>query len=741
MKHSKDKIKGKNSSDKKKNGMALEGQVTPVDDSVVEILSIFEPEEENKPFHPSSAQDILYAVCLRVAKSAGIILEKPKIYPHKIYNTDEFLESVSEASQCRIRLMTLTKNWWKEDCGPLIGFKGEGGRAGALIYNNGQYNYFDPVANTSTPVTKEFTEMLSNKAYRFYKTFPDEKLTWRSLVQFVFRDLKPDFIRIFIIQSILGLLALLLPIITGMIFQTIVPNADVSSLKQTIIILIAASFVSSGFGLVQELCVIRISFKSDILMQSALWDRVLRLPLSFLRQYTVGDLANRVEGIDEVQQFITGSMFSTLLHGLFSILSLFLMFYYDVWLALAATGLAFIAVLISFTFNFIQLRYQRPLLEIQGKISGILFQLLSNITKLRVANSEKEAFGFWSKYFTKENKLNFRVHLNGIYFGLFTPLYTILGTVVIFALVVQRGEALSFGHFIAFNAAFGQFFAALLGMAAVVNQGLMIVPVYERAKPILNTLPELESKGIDLEELTGKIKFQNLSFKYQTDGLSILEDISLEIEPGSFVALVGPTGSGKTTLFRILLGFEEVAKSRVFYDDVDLTLLNKRTLRKQLGVVTQSTLIIPGTIFGNITNHSPDLTLADAENVAREMCILDEIMAMPMGMHTWISEGGRNISVGQRQRLLLARAIIRNPRILLLDEATSALDNATQALVHKNLAKLKITKVVAAHRLVTVQNADCIYVIDKGKIIEKGTFLELQNKNGLFSNLINRQLL
>lgn len=713
-----------------------------MDDSVVNILSIFES-EESIPFQatqPTTDQEILYEVAFRVAFAAGITLQKPRQSNQDTFKVDEYLTSITEASECRIRMMALENRWWKEDAGPLIAFRGEGGRAGALLYTRDGYEFFDPISKSKTVVDEKFANELSKNVYRFYKTFPDEKLNWRHLVPFVFRDLKLDFKRILLIESVIGILSLFLPIVTGLIFQTIVPNADFGTLKQTIFILMVASVITTAFSLVEEFCVLRISFKSDILMQSALWDRVLRLPVSLLRKYNVGDLANRISGIDAVQQFLTSSMFTAVLHGTFSVISLLLMFYYDVWLALAATVLAVMAVFISFIFNLIQLRYQRPFLELQGKMGGVLFQLLTCVSKLKVAHSEKEAFSYWSTFFTKENKLSFKVHMNVIYYGLFTPFFTVLATIVIYTIAVLRGEDLPFGYFIGFSAAFGQFFGALLGMTSVINEAINILPVYERAKPFLDALPELESKGITLPALTGKIRIQNLTFKYPSEGSEVLEDISIDIHPGSFIAIVGPTGSGKSTLFRILLGFEEINNKRVFVDDVDFNLLNRRSLRKQLGVVTQNSVIIPGTIFDNITNHSPNLTLQDAFVAAENMCLLNEINNMPMGMFTWISEGGRNISVGQRQRILLARAVIQKPRILLLDEATSALDNTTQAKVHQNLAELNITKIVTSHRLSTVQNADCIYVIDQGRIIEKGTFLELQKKEGLFSNLINRQL-
>ncbi|HXH54781.1 MAG TPA: NHLP bacteriocin export ABC transporter permease/ATPase subunit [Gammaproteobacteria bacterium] len=721
-------------------------QLEVIDESLIELLSIFEPEKAEtladiQPPNGQDGQDALFFACSEVAQVLGIFLVKPSFFLKETHKPENFLEAIAEASQCRIRLMTLTDHWWQEDAGPLIGFRKSDGMPGAFIRKREKYFFTDATNQTYTLITPALADSFSTTVYRFYKTLPDTPLNWHHLFQFVFGNLKKDFQHILILQLFSGILALLLPIITGMIFETIIPNADIHSLTQIMFLLMITASVTSGFGLAQALYLIRVRFNANITIEAAVWDRLLRLPLSFFRKFSAGDLANRARGIDTLQQFLTSSMLTTIMSGVFSILSLLLMFYYDFWLALAATGLAFMAVIISLIFNVIQLKYQRPLLELQGKISGLLFQLLTNLHKIRVANHENEAFAIWSKAFSQKNKLFLKTQINIIAYGVFHSLFIVFSTAILYALVVAQGNDLSFGHFVAFSAAFGQFFSALLSMTSVVNRALMIVPLYERVQPILKTVPEIESCGIDPGSLKGDISIQNVSFKYMEGLPLILEDISIEAPAASFIALVGSTGSGKSTIFRLLLGFEESKKNTLFYDGHDINTLNKKALRKQIGVVSHTSMIIPGSIYENITSLAPDLTLEDAERAARQMGILEEIRAMPMGMHTWIAEGAKNISVGQRQRIILARAIIHKPKILLLDEATSALDNITQALISENLSKLKITRILIAHRLSTVKNADCIYVLEKGKIVESGTYTQLMEKPGTFEKLAKRQTL
>jgi len=712
-----------------------------VEDALLDLLSVFEPEKaktlEFTVIHDN--QDMLYSASQHVGKALGISLNRPASSPSK--KPLEFLEAIAEVSKFRFRAEKLLINWWENDCGPLLGFLKLSGKPVALIQKKSKYYRIDAEAGEERLLTSEIASTLSDTAYRFYKTLPETVLTWRDLFRFMIGDLKSDLKKILAFQCMVGLIALLFPIFTGVIFETLIPYADTSRLFQIIFVLGVITVVSITFELAGAICLLRVRVKADVMMQSAVWDRVLRLPLSFFRKFTAGDLANRASGIDSIQEYLTSVVVVSILNGFFSLFSLGLMFYYDVWLALAATGLALIAIVITLGFNINQLKYQRPLLEREGKISGFLFQILASIHKLRVANSEKRAFGVWAKKFTEKNRIFLNAALNVIGYNVFYPFYISLSTIVLYALVVMRGENLSFGSFIAFNVAFGQFFAAALAMTSILIRSLSILPLYERVKPILETLPEPEKANTDIGEIKGDILIQSLSFRYLPDTLPVLQEISLSVKAGSMVAIVGETGSGKSTVLRLLLGFEAVPKGSIFYDEHDLNSVNIRALRKQFGVVLQNSVIMPGSIYENITALLPGLTLEDAWMAAERMGIANEIRQMPMGMHTWISEGGRNISVGQRQRILLARAIVHKPKILILDEATSALDNITQASIYEELSHLRMTRIVVAHRLTTVKNADYIYVLHQGNIVQSGTFTDLMEKPGIFADLVERQIL
>jgi ABC-type bacteriocin/lantibiotic exporter with double-glycine peptidase domain len=310
----------------------------------------------------------------------------------------------------------------------------------------------------------------------------------------------------------------------------------------------------------------------------------------------------------------------------------------------------------------------------------------------------------------------------------------------VFATVaLLRDRDLSVGAFLAFSAAFAQLLAAAAATAAALNSVAQVVPLVERVRPIIEALPEADANRADPGELTGEIEISRVSFRYQSDGPPVLDDVSLQVPPGTFVALVGPSGSGKSTLLRLLLGFETPTAGSIYYDRRDLAGLNLQAVRRQIGVVLQHGRVFAGDLLSNIVGSSL-LTLEDAWEAARLSGLDEDIRQMPMGMHTVLGEGGSTLSGGQRQRLMIARAMASRPRLVFFDEATSALDNATQAVVSRSLEGLKATRLVVAHRLSTIRHADLICVLEAGRIVQQGRYEELMRREGLFAELVKRQL-
>ena len=378
-------------------------------------------------------------------------------------------------------------------------------------------------------------------------------------------------------------------------------------------------------------------------------------------------------------------------------------------------------------------------MEQSAKESGLSYALISGVQKVKLAGAEKRAFAKWSEQYAKWAHLQYDPPLFLKLNGVISLAISLAGTLVMYAVAVRSG--VSAAEYYAFNSAYAMIagaFASLAGVAAMVGQ---IVPILNMARPILEASPEISADKQVVERLAGGVELNNVSFRYTEDMPNVLDDVSLKIRPGQYVAIVGRTGCGKSTLMRLLLGFETPQKGAIYYDGRDMAGLDLKSLRRRMGVVMQDGKLFQGDIFSNITISAPWLTMDDAWQAAEMAGIAEDIRRMPMGMHTVISEGSGGISGGQRQRLLIARAIAPKPRILLFDEATSALDNITQRVVSESLDALKCTRIVIAHRLSTIRRCDRIVVLDGGHIVEDGTYDELIAGGGFFAQLVARQRL
>ena len=374
---------------------------------------------------------------------------------------------------------------------------------------------------------------------------------------------------------------------------------------------------------------------------------------------------------------------------------------------------------------------------------GQTVQLIKGISKLKIAGAEPRAFAAWSKDYTKQTQLELSTQKVEDLVALVNTILPTITTGILFLVAVKlieqgQNTRLTLGTFVAFNAAFNTFINGTTNLSGAITDVSQIIPLWKRTKPILGTIPEVESYKADPGRLVGRININRVSFRYKKDRPLILENVSINVEPGEFIALVGSSGSGKSTLLRLLLGFETPETGSIYYDGQDLASLDVSAVRRQMGIVLQSGKITSGSIWENLASGAR--TTKDEAWLALSLAGFEaEVREMPMGIQTLISEGGSNLSGGQKQRLLIAKALILKPRILLFDEATSALDNKTQAVVSENLDKLKVTRIVIAHRLSTIRNADRIYVLEAGKVVQQGNFTELAAAEGWFAQLMKRQ--
>jgi NHLM bacteriocin system ABC transporter ATP-binding protein len=684
-------------------------------------------------------RDPLLAACQLVGQALGLRIQPPTVAERGARTAP--LRAITDASQLRARRVALRGSWWKGESGPLVGYREVDGRPVALLPLAGRgYEVWDPAERTRTRVDAVVAASLNSFADMIYRPFEHRPLGLRDLVAFGIRGAKADAGWILLMGLVVGLLGLVTPQVTSTLFDMVIPGAHRSLLLQLGLGLVIAAGATWLFTMVRDLSVARLTSRMDGAIQAALVDRLLELPTTFFRRYTAGDLASRALGIDAIRQVLSQSFLSVILSSVFSIVSFVQLFVFDMRLALVATGLVLILIGVMIVSTLIQVRQQRVIADLSGRLSGAVLQLLNGVSKLRVAGAERRAFAYWAARFAEQRRHTYQARTVANIVGTFNATYTIITSMVIFGVVALAMDPKpSLGTFLGFNAAFGQFLAAMISIAGSVASVLEIVPTFERAKPILETLPEVDESKADPGELSGHIEIDHVSFRYETDGPLVLDDVSIEIHPGEFVALVGASGSGKSTLLRLLLGFDAPEAGTVLYDGRDLATLDFRAVRRQIGSVLQNGRLMAGDIFSNIVG-SGTLTLDDAWEAARMAGFEADIHAMPMGMQTVIGDGASTLSGGQRQRLMIARAIVHRPRMLFFDEATSALDNRTQETVSKSLESLAATRVVVAHRLSTVVNADRIYVMQRGRIVEQGNYRELMQRRGLFATLARRQI-
>lgn len=634
----------------------------------------------------------------------------------------------------RHRTVLLRGQWWRADNGPLIGFDAAR-RPCVLLPSRRGYRLAD--AGGEYQAVDEHT-MLAAEALMPYRPLPPAALDWRGLLRFAGRGAAPDVARLLAVGVAAAVLALLVPAVIALLVESVLPRGAWAEHWQLAGLLAAAAFGAAGFEMCKALLVLRCEARVDLALQAALFDRLLRLPVAFFRRHTTGDLADRALGVQEMRARLTVTASGALLGAVFSLASLAAMLYWSVPLALA--GIVLVAAVLGLTAACArrQLRHEAEQVRQRGIVEGLVLQFVTGIGKLRAAAAEPRALAAWARHYEAQACRHGAARSAAMVQEIVQACVPALAALVIFAAMAYWPAGQGAGVLLAFSAAFGQFLGAMTGMTLAAAQALGVVPLYRRLRPLLDTVPE--GGGRAPAALRGAIELRDVSFRYEDHGAPVLEQVSLSIAPGQFVAIVGPSGSGKSTLLRLMMGFDAPTSGTIAFDGQPLAGLDAAALRRHIGVVLQNGRVAAGTVFDNIASDR-HISHDEAMAAARQVGLAAEIEAMPMGLHTVLHDGGGTLSGGQRQRLLMARALARRPALLLLDEATSALDNQTQAVLMDSLAQLALTRVVVAHRLSTVIGADQIFVVDEGRIVQRGSYQELLDQPGPFAELARRQLL
>jgi len=689
-----------------------------------------------------SGSDSLIAVCAAVAQANGMKITIPKSVQDES-TSNNIVRNIALASHFRTREIILDGKWNHQENGNLLAWLEESGEPVALIQKSPRnYIMYNPSNGKRLRVTNKIASSITPKAVMFYRNMPTHSLNGKDIFRFVLKGTgRIDWVWVFSLGLLGGLLGMLSPLITGRVFDTVIPDGNRLMLVQIGFLMGAMALTNFAFELTRAFAMHRIYGVSERDLQSAVWDRILSLPVGFFKKYSAGELAGRAMSISQIQQILSGTVTNTIITSIFSVFYIIVMFIHSIRLAWFGLLIAAVALIVSLLFGFLQIKYESKQIEINNKISGRMFGWLSGLSKIKMSGSEKRTFYNWSQMYKDSREITFRKISIGNWTTVWNSIVMLLSSIVIFAVMFNiRGAMVGAGAFIAFNAALGNLLQSSIQISQAVIEANTIIPLYKAAKPIFQAVPEYDDLKSEAPPLTGEIELSRINFSYDKGGPLIIKDVSLHVRSGEHVALVGPSGSGKSTLFRILLAFEQPDNGEIYFDKISLAQLDIRSVRRQLGVVLQSGMLLSGSIFENIAGSNPNITQEDAMQAIRQAGMEDDLKQMPMGLHTMISEGAGTLSGGQRQRLLIARALVGKPKILFFDEATSALDNKTQKIVSDSINQLNATRITIAHRLSTVQDCDRIIVLESGRITEEGTYTELMKLNGTFASMARRQM-
>ena len=664
---------------------------------------------------------------------------KPREVPDSITDMNDTLEYLLRPHGIMRRNVTLEKGWYKDASGPMIATRTDDGSVVALIPTGmTKYSFFDTQTGKRVFLNKKTEKLIEKEAIAFYKPFPSTKIGIPGLLRYIVENLRPMDIALVVIAAIaVTLIGLLTPKLNEMLFSDVIASGSIRALLAIAVFIVCVSLSSLMLGTVKDLLMTRLTTRLSLSVEAATMMRILSLPANFFKDYSSGELANRSQYINELVTQLLNMILTTGLTSVFSLVYITQIFAYAPSLVAPALIVIIGTVVIAAVSAVLQIKVSMRQMELASKESGMSYALISGIQKIKLSGAEKRSFARWGDMYSKGAKLLYDPPMLLKVNTVLTTAISLIGTIVIYFAAVQNG--VSVAEYYAFNTAYGMVSGAFISLAGIALSAAQIKPILEMAKPILEAQPEVAEENQVVERLMGGIELNNITFSYNENMPNVLDGVSLKISPGQYVAIVGKTGCGKSTLMRIMLGFEKPQRGAVYYDGKDLERIDLKSLRRNIGTVMQAGKLFTGDIYSNIVITNPRLTLDEAWEAAEMAGFADDIRSMPMGMFTLISEGQGGISGGQRQRLLIARAIAPKPRILMFDEATSALDNITQKTVSDSLERLKCTRIVIAHRLSTIKQCDRIIVLDKGHIVEDGTYDELIEKNGFFAELVERQ--
>ena len=654
------------------------------------------------------------------------------------------LVDVLDASGVRARRVRLDAEggWWRGDSNALLAFRAEDGQPVALLPGVfGRYREIDPITKSSVRVTANRAAALAQEAWMFYRPLPPGTVKPADLRDIALRGSGGDLVRLVAAGLPGGLIKLLPALALGFVAHQVVVGGSVGALYAVAVALAGFGLLGALLHLLQSTAMMRLEGRSASRLEAAFWDRLIRLPPSVLHRQPAGDLAMSGMTFQNLRDGLQGVVADSLLSLIFLLPVFAVIAFYDATLGVIALAFSLASLLVAAALGLRQIAPHGRMISAVRRVTGRLFQIIGGIAKLRVENAEGSAFAIWAKDYREQKRAELKLGaLEGHSRAFGAALPFLAGGALLFAVATTGDRNVPVGDFLVVYTVFIAFQSAIARLGESFGTIAATLPAFEQMRPLLAVVPEADVEGEPVDHLGGEVLFDRISFRYDPDGPLILDDVTIRARPGEFVAIAGESGAGKSTLFRLALGFDRPAAGAVYYDGRDLRHLNLKQVRRQIGAVPQSVGLHPQDIWDNIVAHHEGTTVDEVWQAARRAEIEGEIKAMPMGMMTMVGASGSVLSGGESQRITIARSLIGTPRVMLLDEATNWLDNESQADVMQNLALLTSTRIVIAHRLSTLEQADRIYVMQAGKVVQSGTFDELMAVDGVFKELVRRQI-
>ena len=663
---------------------------------------------------------------------------EPGTAPSSLDDLDELIDWLCRPSGTMHRTVRLDAGWQKEAFGAMLGALDTGEAVALIPRGMGGYYYLAPATGEKVKVSSDVAAHIDSQAVYFYRPLPSRPLETSDLISFVFSTFsRADYLIVIGAALAVTLIGLLPAWANKIAYGVVAPSGQAGLVLPIAALLVGVTVTSALISICRNLIMARISIKLDIAAESATYARMMSLPASFFKGYASGELASRMGNVTALCQQMVSILLGSGLSAVLSLVYVFQIFAYAPALTVPALLVVIAEAVFGVISTILTIRYERESMEASAKVSGVVTALLNGIQKIKLAGGEDLAFAKWARGYSDYAKATYNRPKLLYALPAIVSLVGLLGNILIYFMAATTN--VTYDNFMAFSVAFGQTTGAIMALISIAGQIAQAKPLLDMIEPILQADPETDDNRPSVESLNGAIEVSGISFRYGESLPYILRDLSFSVKPGEYVALVGESGCGKSTIMRLLLGFEEPELGSIFYGPYDIRKVNLKSLRRHIGTVMQDSKLFMGDIMSNITISAPSATLEDAWKAAELAGIADDIRKMPMGMQTLVSEGGGGVSGGQRQRIMIARAVCGNRRILMFDEATSALDNLTQKHVADSLASLNCTRLVIAHRLSTVRECDRILVVADGGIAEEGTYDELIARGGLFADLVARQ--